>query len=474
MHKNTLRILILITSILFFASCSEDDTISVSQSDRVTFSADTISFDTVFTAIGSSTKTFTVHNDGSHAITLQSIRLSSGGSSGFRINVDGQYGTSFADIDIYRNDSIMVFVEVTAKQQESDTPVLITDSIIFTLENGVREQVILQASGQDVTVLRNMHISSDTTLSNRRPYLIYDSLVVDKGVTLTIQEGTTLCFHSKAQMLVHGQLVCNGTEQKPIVFRGDRTDRMFSYLPYDRLDDQWGGIHLFSEGGTSVFSYCDIHSGNYGIKADISGVYFSKVIIDNSVIHNVAGDGLSLTYCSSEIANTQISNTRGHCVNIVGGRATFTACTIAQFCPWVGDRGHALNFCNILNDTIYPLDTLVFQSCVITGYANDEVYGQKLETDTVSFGYAFFNSLVNTDSAAVDMTRFSSCVFDTDTATYHEKNFRTIDTDNYIYDFRLDSISPARASGKYFRQYPADRNGNIRPSESPDAGCYQY
>ncbi|MGN1240585.1 MAG: hypothetical protein ACI4TV_06895, partial [Paludibacteraceae bacterium] len=44
------------------------------------------------------------------------------------------------------------------------------------------------------------------------------------------------------------------------------------------------------------------------------------------------------------------------------------------------------------------------------------------------------------------------------------------------YDFRLDSLSPARGIGDSITalSYPIDRNGTSRQYTLPDAGCYQY
>ena len=44
------------------------------------------------------------------------------------------------------------------------------------------------------------------------------------------------------------------------------------------------------------------------------------------------------------------------------------------------------------------------------------------------------------------------------------------------YDFRLDTLSPARGIGDSIAAlpYPIDRNGINRANKRPDAGCYQF
>lgn len=457
------------------SSCMKDESFSDEPGMLLSFSADTVSFDTVFTSIGSATQELIVYNDNDKGVRLTSVRLASGGNSGFRVNVDGLYGTQFADVEIGHEDSIFVFVEVTVNPQKSDSPVLISDSLLFTLPGGVTQRIILEAYGQDVIVMRGEHFRNDTVLSSKRPYLIYDSLVVDSNTTLSIEPGATLYFHDKAGLDVHGTLKAKGTLEKPITFRGDRLDKLLWYLPYDQVDALWNGIHIFGGSTDNELEFCDIHSGCFGIRVDGTADSQSLTLM-NSVVHNVAGHGLDLNYCAAMVGNSQITNSMGNCVNVTGGVVNFCFSTIAQFYPW-SECGHALYFTNIKNDTIYPLHELAFRNCIVTGYEDDEIFGTRVENNDADFNYFFANSLVLTDSNAVDMERFVDCVFESDTAFSKKHNFRrlTIPNKDYSCDFRLDSISKARGIGEYISdQYALDRNGIARPNEHPDAGCYQF
>lgn len=464
------------------SACSMDEDFSFPAGGRLTFSADTVSFDTVFTTIGSSTKRITVFNTNDKAVRLPLVRLASGGRSGFRMNLDGQSGTSFQDIEINHKDSIFAFIEVTVNPNDADSPLLISDSILFRLPDGAEQKVILQAYGQDVIILRGEHVSEDMTLDAQKPYLIYDSLVVDSGKVLTIDPGVTMCFHYGAELLVRGNIVARGTLDSPITFRGDRTDRLFSYLPYDRTDAQWGGIHIFnlSNNSDNIFSFCDIHGGDYGIKIDTyqgPGEPNTLRILSSS-IHNVHGHGLDMKYCLAYISNSQITNAFGNCVNMIGGKAQFNYTTIAQFYPWDSSRGHALYFANVEDSLVYPLHELVFTNCIITGYDKDEMYGTRYTPEDggedVDFNYDFKYTLILTDTAGIEETHYTKCVFDVDTAFNRTKNFRNIDTKNYIYDFSLDSISKARGIGINIPGVQTDKKGTARPAADTDAGCFQY
>lgn len=450
-------------------ACSDEESFTTDRSATMTFSQQVVQFDTVLVDVSSYTERLLVYNNNDKAVHIQNVKLLSGGTSGFKMNVDGQFGTSIDDVDVSANDSIFVFVEVKAPRQATNDPTLLTDEIVFTLESGMQQSVQLEAYGQNVQVMHAEHISGNTTLDNSIPHLIYDSLVVDESATLTIGPGTTLLFHNGASLLVHGALNINGTQESPVTLRGDRLDRMFDYLPYDRLDNQWGGITLFSSCTGCAIEYADLHSGNYGIKCEKAA---GTVSISNSVIHNMAGNGLALTDTKATVVNTQVSNTKGHCVSICGGTVDFYHCTLAQFYPWSGDRGHAIWVSNTVGENeAHPVEAANFYNCFVTGYADDEVYGNPGDQP---LPLHFDGCVLLTDVS--DATYFTNCTAETKEAErYKEKNFKIVDTENYAYDFHLDERSIARGKGQaaYSELYPTDHDGHPR-GELPDAGCYQF
>ncbi len=456
-------------SVVSFISCSDDEQMTADRNAQLSFSQDTVSFDTVFAGITSPTERVRVFNKNSKGLRIANVKLESGGTSGFMMNVDGQNGTSINNVQVLKKDSVFLFIKVNVPTSSSMEPTEITDAVIFTLESGVQQKVVLKASGQNMTAWTGQVVQEDMVMSaNELPYVIYDSLVVAKNAKLRITEGTTLYFHNGASLIVHGSLQIEGTQEKPVTLRGDRLDKMFDYLPYDRLENQWGGIYLFPTCQECNINYADIHSGNYGIVCDeIDG----KVNISNSVIHNVAGYGLYLKDCDALVTNTQISNSKFDCVGVYGGKADFYHCTMAQFYPWKADRGNALYVSNYIGDEEHLTQSINFYNCFVTGYADDEVYGNP---GNKPLNLNFYNCVLLTDVS--DATYFHDCIEESkDSSTYKDKNFKTFDTHAYIYDFRLDSASVARgkASTANSSLYPTDRWGVAR-GEKPDAGCYQF
>lgn len=451
-------------------SCSDDIAYTTDPSANISLKQDTLRFDTMFTGITSVTKRFCVYNTNNKHVRIKSVRLESGGTSGFMINVDGQSGTEIHDISVGDKDSVFVFVKAKLEAKRELEPRLSADNVIFTMENGNTCNMRLEASGQDCQTCEAKTLDADMTITaSDLPIVVYDSLVVPQGKTLTIEPGSTIYFHNSASLIVRGGLVAKGTAEKPVTLRGDRLDRMFTYLPYDRLNNQWGGVRVEPTCEKLAIDHADIHSSTIGISCrNVAG----PLTITNSVIHNIASDALYLEDCHATVANCQLSNAKGDCLHITGGATNVYHCTMAQFYPWSADRGHALTMHTTIDEAAPPIIEANFYNCFITGYDKDEVFCYKGEKEEVNLN--FYNCVALTD--VKDEKYFHSCTADSkEEERYQATNFKTFDTHAYIYDLRLDSLSTARGKGnaEYAKEYPADRYGTAR-SNTPDAGCYQY
>lgn len=463
-------------------SCSDYDSWTTSPTAQLTMSQDTVAFDTIITEQGSTTKTLIVFNHNDKGLRISRVALAQGASSHFRVNVDGQYLTSGVgeDFEVRRKDSIYVRIEVKLPDQNSDAIRDFEDQLLFTLESGVQQRVILTASGMDVVIMKGEIIAADRTLDAKRPYVIYDSLVVAPGATLTLPEGCTLMFHDHTSLLVHGTLKANGTLAKPVTLRGDRTDRMFPYLPYDNTPNRWGGIHFYADSKDNELTQCDIHAGDYGIICDSTALTEDSdplLLMEDCIVHNIGGPGLVFTHCRTQVTGTQISNTLGRCVDIEGGAHTFVHCTIAQFYPLSAQRGDALYMADMEGETIYrPLLWCHFINCVITGYAEDVIMGNLAETTFAEVDFAFQNSLLRT--VVSDDQRFQDVRYDLPDSldVNGEHHFVLFDTHNFLYDFAPDSLSAIRglADPEFSKLFPVDRRGVNRLADgAPDAGAYE-
>lgn len=457
-------------------SCNEAPDFSSSPALRLEFSCDTVSFDTLFSEVMSPTAKFLVHNRNDKSLRISNVQLACGGASPFSVLVDGQYGTAMSNLEIRARDSLYVLASVTVDRNGGDVPLMVKDSLLFTLESGVQQDVLLLAYGRDVTFMHGIDIPADSTLAAGH-YVVYDSLTVSQGATLSLQPGTTLYFHDKAFMKVSGRLVAEGTAAAPIVFRGDRTDRMFHYLPYDRIPGQWDGVVFTSTSNDNRLAHCDIHSANYGIRVEQGDTALQRITIESSRVQNFHGNALELVMSRATALNSLFANAQGNCVKVVGGDVEFVHCTIANFYVW-RQRDVALALHNSIEGAPAPLRGALFANCVIAGSKEDEVMGYLTNLgDTVPnpVNYRFENSLINTidvaDSCFVNI-RYDSL----DVAPFGKEHFRLIDHDVFDYDFHLTTESTARgmASDEYLEILPVDIDGVPRTAGAVDAGCFQY
>ena len=104
-------------------------------------------------------------------------------------------------------------------------PWRVADQLEF-VTNGVTQEVEVEAWAQNVTRLKGERITADTRLTPKLPYLVFDSLTVDKDATLTIDPGVRMLFHDGASLIVHGRLEAVGEVGNMIHLRGDRIDNV--------------------------------------------------------------------------------------------------------------------------------------------------------------------------------------------------------------------------------------------------------
>lgn len=478
----------LFLSTTLLVGCLGDDIFSSSPSDRIVSDVDTLDLDTVVAGQGSMTHSFLLRNPNKKAIRIASIKLGQGSASPFRVNVTGDYmvnGHSTLKHDLYSGDSLRVFVEVTTKEDDTRDDIYESiDHIIITTDAGASTSVTLRAQSLNMIPTRACVINKDTEFFAKRPYQIFDSLVVSEGCTLTLKAGTRLYFHPDASLIVKGTLIAEGTLENPVVFRGDRLGMMFENQPYDRISSQWQGITFLESSKHNILNYCDIHSGKYGIVC-----HKTDIVIENTIIHNVQGNGLESYASNLFVANTQISNAGNDCVNLTGGEYEFIHCTIAHFYPFPDstEDGAALRFCNALSNKEgnldrMPLDKLLFCNSIITGKNNDEIFGDdkspKSGDKPIPFVYGFQNCLLCTPKDENLIQK--DCKWEEDAAkdTQRAKNFfPEFDYTTLVFPFTLNPASQAinSANAEISSLYPLDLKGKSRIATDnvPDIGCYE-
>ena len=453
---------------------------------RLAFSHDTVLFDTVFTTMGSSTKQVMVYNPNKNAVHIDRVSMREG--KHFRINLDGENNLDqLRDITLRGGDSLFLFIRTYIDPLNENSPVFIEDDIAFGM-NGNTQKINLQAYGQDIMKIQGKDglkvYPQDLILTSRKPYLMYDTVVV--GGNLIIEAGATIYMHTGAMIYAYGNVTAQGEKDAPITIRSDRTDRLFDSVPYRMASGQWDGIYLVhvKETPTTTYQldYVNILSGSIGlyVYSEATGAPLPKLNLTNSRIHNHSIYGLVLQNVDATVVNCEISNCASYCVYLAGGKHDFVHNTIASYYgyPYTDMNLHQNIFADdvaavYINNLSKNMAKTVssFSNCIITGgrekslmvatplpdYYEGRFEGNYLRCDSLDEAFAK-NNVYASDS--------DSCVF---------RNIYYLYKEYHYYDFRLDSLSPARGIGDSIAalEYPTDRVG-IRRKQRPDAGCYEY
>jgi len=498
-------------ALLIFSSCRDDFEFEPSFG-QLEFSQDTVYLDTVFTNIGSSTYSFKVYNRSDDDIVIPTVQLNNGENSNFRLNVDGLAGNIISDVNILANDSIFVFVEVTADIEElaqNQISFLYTDQINFDtgdnqqkvelvtlvqdatflfperFEDGSTETLSLglNEEGEEIQIDGFILDQEHLTFTNERPYVIYGFAGVPSGATLSIEAGARVHFHDNSGIIAaSGASVkaIGGLSNDPelleneIIFEGDRLEPSFSDVP-----GQWAAIWL-TEGSTDhIFDHVTIKNSTVGILMDSNdGGSEPTLTLKNTQIYNSANVGVLARTGFIDGENLVINNSGQASLNLsLGGRYNFRHSTFANY--W---QNGFRQFPSVLiennleaGETLFVADLIEanFSNCIIYGNENIELLFNRVEE--AAFNYKFDNCLIRFNDFN---NRFSeNALYDFDNTERFENillneipEFLNAEANELI----ISNDSPANTAGNISTasQVPFDILG-VNRTQNPDLGAYQ-
>lgn len=456
---------------LIAVSCIEDG-FTDSPSDLLTFSRDTVSFDTVFTDLGTPTARLVVSNHAKKGVMISSIRFRNP-ETRFQLNVDGVSGSSFSDVEIRGRDSIYVFIECFIPETQGASPGLVADELEF-VTNGVTQTVRVEAYGQNVTRLRNVRITEDTRLTDDIPYVVFDSLTVAPGVTLSIAPGAQLLFHDGASLVVEGRLEAVGTHDRKIAMRGDRLDNVLPGVGYDIMAGQWKGVRIAAGSFDNRIEYVDMRSTVRGLEIDsCADLSRKKLTLLNSWLHNSQGNVLTSSYADVDALGCCFSEAGGSVVSLSGGRHRFVQCTISNNYLFSAIRGALLTLLHVLpqhsSENMQPLMQASFENSILYGLCAD-LNTEYLNKGDLTGSDVFFR-YVSMKVSGEDDANFIHCFWDTDP-------FFLTDRAEYYFNYRLAEDSPVRSDADPAYITPEiryDMDGVDRLGGSgPSLGAYQW
>ncbi len=440
---------------------------------KLSFTMDTVYFDTIFTTIGTITKSFRIHNTYDRFIKIDDVDLAGGDNSVFRINVDGTPGISFNGLEIAPHDSMYVFVEATLNPNNSPDILRIQDSIIFSV-NGNLQDVDLVAWGQDVHLLRDSTLKT-TTWNAGKPYLVVGYVYVDSLETLTMEEGVQVYMHRNAWIYVGGSLKMMGSIEEPINIGGDRLE-----LLYEDVPGQWGGIWCFPGSYGNEIHNAKIINGTVGLIADSVVVHTEpNVIITNTEINQMSHDGILGRGTTIVGENLVIGDCGNSCMELLyEGSYSFTHCTFANY--WRSGfsirNSPALFMANyfayedangVVQVEARDIEEASFKNCIIYGDRSHEI--EISNHDGGIFNYTFDYCLTKIDREELDFIL--------------DDNFKGITNaidpkfDSLRVSYELDTLSPAIDMG--LLEYAIgplsfDKKGDSRVGDAkPDLGALE-
>lgn len=483
---NTTLVCIIMLS-FFLGACRKESFIE-SADAKVNFSLDTLCFDTVFTSVGSATRFFKIKNPHNQSIRISKIYLEKGVNSYFNLNIDGVSGDAQERIEIPAKDSIYVFAEVTINPDDQNNPFVINENVIIET-NGNVQKVVLEAWGQNANYIPNnlskgkqVVMTSDQTWDDPKPYVIYGALEI-RGCKLTIPAGTRIHIHGGIVKTTTnsiyndglifvtngGQIITQGTREKPVIIQGDRLEKEFENIPA-----QWNLIY-FAPSTQGTFNYTTIKNARLGLYADST----STLKIRYSQIFNTAGPAIFARQANISLENTLIHSTGDRSLVFnQGGTYNILYSTVASF----GSNSPALEisnaFCRAYSANgdcaslgVAPL-SLVCRNSILNSSQLDAF--SFIEVKGVPFNYYFenciykVNDLVKQEKGGyIDFYNYTKdCI----NFKNGDKLFKKIDTDNY----RLDTLSIAEKKAIPLNGFNEDLDGTMRDAQTPDIGAYEF
>lgn len=461
-HNSPLLVILVVASTLLSGCIKEP---SFLNNAKLSFSTDTIYFDTIFTRKPGSTypisvtKLLSIKNSENQWVKAN-FNLNGGKNSPFKINIDGIAGPNIQDIEIAPNDSVFMFVQCALEANNLTLPSLVIDSLTATV-GSKSEKLILAAYGWDAHYIKDSILPNNGQWNDKtKPYVIVGNAFIAPNENFTIKEGVQIFASAQTVIYVLGNLNMEGSKDARIKIRGDKPVFQTTLYP-----NQWGGIY-FAPGAKGNISYTDITNATIGLRADSSNLDHSfNLVLKQSKIQ-YCGQACLAGFNGSIFAENCLFADAGSYtfLALLGGDYAFNNCTFAEFSYFNSRQEGHVAITNTLRDGNGVLLNSKelnanFTNNIIWGYLTDEII-----IDKVTNSPFLLTSLSN-----VLKTKNSQAVFD-QAKNIFNKNPRFIDINTNTYT--IDSLSSAYQSADIFTASKFDILGIPRKIK-PDIGGFE-
>ena len=479
----------LLLAAALLARCTLEEDFLTDPGTRVILTTDTLAFDTVFTAVGSATRSFKIVNPHDRPLSLASVRVDNDAGGRFRINVDGIAGTELTEVFVAAEDSIYVFAEVTVDPDAppSVSPFVLEGRVVVTATTE-EQSVLLQAFGQNANYLpadrRRGGLAlltcelGEVPFDDPRPYVLYGSLAVD-SCTLVLPPGARLYVHGglvanpdpdpdgppsfndgQIVFLERGRLRIDGTPEAPVLIASDRLEERFVTRA-----GQYSGIFFLRGSGPHVIRHADIRNAFFGAFVDSS----TELTLEHTRLRYHALEGIRAVQARVAARNVLIHSTGGPAfAGLQGGDYALDYCTLVNY----GGREPAGLFANGFEYNpddirVGPLDVRVRNS-ILYGSSPDAIALVDFERDA-PFDYDFARVLTRVTELSEAWPTFrddcASCLY----PERDEPLFVNVELDS----FQLDTLSVAEMRAAPLPEVTTDIDGAARDDAAPDLGAYE-
>ncbi|MBK6267125.1 hypothetical protein JKA74_18925 [Marivirga sp. S37H4] len=436
------------------SACSYEPEIN-EQAIELSFSTDTVQFDTLFAERKSITKRLLVKNTSGKAVSLDQIRLKEQ-SDDFNLILNGIAGRQFNNQLLLGNDSLLILIEAKIDQTDENNPFVIRNNLDF-VNQGNEQSVILEAWGQNANYLKDSVLVCNARWTADKPYVLSNNILIDSACSLIIDPGTRIYSANDSFILVAGTLQAEGNIDNPILFMNDRLDEPFASAP-----GQWGGIVFLEGSNNNSFKYVTIKNAIVGLNLNVFDQDGKPdVRMENSFVGNMAFSAVLSLNSDFEAINSVFYNTASGTVShLGGGSALYRHCTIANYFNISRDQPAAFfsDFAidNNENEIIHPI-VVDLQNTIVYGRNEEEIlFYEEVENNlTLSFTNSLFRSSQNLLSQNNSIRN--------ENPLFEEPNND---------DFRLTEDSPA--IGKALTSGVIIDVINTPRDQNPDIGAYEF
>ncbi|MFT2009745.1 hypothetical protein ACMA1I_13780 [Pontibacter sp. 13R65] len=438
-------------------SCTPDDEVITADPEAIlSFSADTVLFDTVFVTRGSVTKRLRVYNPNKKAVRISNITLGGSGASPYELTINGVESPIANNLELRGRDSLFILVKVNIDPTGVNQPLLVSDSIMFRT-NGNLQKVKLVAYGQDAHFHSKAAIGT-TTWASDKPHVLLDTILVRAGATLTIEKGARIFATPGAVLLVNGTLLVEGTAEERVVFSGYRREQSYLQAP-----GQWDGIQILTQSENNRIRFADIRNTVWGLRIGNPGK--GGTVVEGCAIQFAFQDGIIGFTSDIRVVNTLIHNCGRYGFSGLGGgnyevlystivnynnpmQRESPAFVVADHIPGTDIKNMTVNL-RLVNSIVYS-DGFNFKDEVLLesdgGTVTAEVAHNILRTDR-------FKELLNQDGNILNQ----------------DPKF----TSTSKQDFSLDTLSVASGAAKPLLDVRRDIKGQARSTTKPDIGAFE-